>query len=76
MQVAFLRVDTQTILTIDETIITRSARVTVRHSIDKFERRNAGRQRSLHVPAEHWEFSQPGGLSSCHRYAVWPAQSI
>lgn len=38
IQVAFLRVDTQTILTIDETIITRSSRVTVRHSIDKDER--------------------------------------
>ena len=38
MQVAFLRVDTQTILTIAETIITRSARGTVRHSIDKDER--------------------------------------
>lgn len=35
---AFLRVDTQTILTIDETIITRSARVTVRYHIDKDDR--------------------------------------
>lgn len=35
---AFLRVDTQTILTIDETVITRSARVSVRYSIDKDER--------------------------------------
>lgn len=32
---AFLRVDTQTILTIDETVITRSSRVSVRYSIDK-----------------------------------------
>lgn len=34
-QVAFLRVDTQTILTIDDTIITRSARIGIRYSVDK-----------------------------------------
>lgn len=33
-----MRVDTQTILTIDETVITRSARVSVRYSIDKDDR--------------------------------------
>ena len=34
VQVAFLRVDTQTILSIDEVVVTRNTRITVRYSID------------------------------------------
>ncbi len=34
MQVAWVRVDTQTILTIDDAVITRSQRVSVRHMTD------------------------------------------
>ena len=33
-QVAFVRVDTQTILTIDDAVITRNARVSIRRSVD------------------------------------------
>lgn len=45
-QVAFLRVDTQTILTIDSVVITRSSRVTVRHSLDRDDALLSGRRKT------------------------------
>lgn len=60
-QVAFLRVDTQTILAIDDTVITRSARVTVRHSIDKDERLSTGQRKTWQLYLKEVTPADAGG---------------
>ncbi|KAI9554461.1 hypothetical protein GHT06_019734 [Daphnia sinensis] len=60
-KVAFLRVDTQTILAIDDTVITRSARVTVRHSIDKDERLSTGQRKTWQLYLKDVTPSDAGG---------------
>ncbi|XP_045030074.1 neurotrimin-like isoform X1 [Daphnia magna] len=60
-KVAFLRVDTQTILAIDDTVITRSARVTVRHSIDKDERLSTGQRKTWQLYLKEVTPADAGG---------------
>nr|CAH0100291.1 unnamed protein product [Daphnia galeata] len=60
-KVAFLRVDTQTILAIDETVITRSARVTVRHSIDKDENLSTGQRKTWQLSLKEVTPADAGG---------------
>ncbi|XP_046452419.1 neurotrimin-like [Daphnia pulex] len=60
-KVAFLRVDTQTILAIDETVITRSARVTVRHSIDKDESLSSGQRKTWQLSLKEVTPADAGG---------------
>ena len=46
IKVAFLRVDTQTILTIDSAVITRSTRVNLRHSVDRDDTLRSGQRKT------------------------------
>jgi hypothetical protein len=48
-QVAWVRVDTQTILTIDDVVITRNARISVRHTADAAVRAPS----QTHPPHQH-----------------------
>ena len=53
--------DTQTILAIDETVITRSARVTVRHSIDKDENLSTGQRKTWQLSLKEVTPADAGG---------------
>lgn len=53
--------DTQTILAIDETVITRSARVTVRHSIDKDESLSSGQRKTWQLSLKEVTPADAGG---------------